>query len=114
MVQNDEKMCGSARQKLESIFDAGTFVELGAYTKRLSPENGFEGVVCGYGAVAVIFQDNGVGGNASTTTAGGGAVRRPVCGYGYGFGRHGEGRSSVVGIRNFYVFRGPAAEGMTA
>lgn len=51
MVQNDEKMCGSARQKLESIFDAGTFVELGAYTKRLSPENGFEGVVCGYGAV---------------------------------------------------------------
>ena len=34
---------------LESIFDAGTFVELGAYSRRDNDD--LVGVVCGYGAV---------------------------------------------------------------
>ena len=51
MIQNDEKVYGVSKDRLESLFDIGTFVELGAYTKRLGSENGLEGVVCGYGAV---------------------------------------------------------------
>lgn len=51
MVQIDEKTVGLSRAKLASIFDAGTFVELGAYTKRPSSPTDFEGVVCGYGSV---------------------------------------------------------------
>ncbi len=51
MVQIDEKVYGTSAAKLESVFDAGTFVELGAYTKRLGSQKDFEGVVCGYGAV---------------------------------------------------------------
>ena len=51
MVQNDEKVYGLSKERLESLFDAGTFVELGAYTKRNGAENAPTGVVCGYGAV---------------------------------------------------------------
>ena len=51
MVQIDEKVYGQAKGKLEAIFDAGTFVELGAYTKRSGSDADFEGVLCGYGAV---------------------------------------------------------------
>lgn len=51
MVQIDEKVYGASKAKVESIFDVGTFVELGAYTKRLDSQKDFEGVVCGYGAV---------------------------------------------------------------
>lgn len=51
MVQIDEKIYGQSTEKLESIFDAGTFVELGAYTKRHGSQTEFEGVVCGYGSV---------------------------------------------------------------
>lgn len=51
MVQFDEKVYGQAKGKLEAIFDAGTFVELGAYTKRSGSDADFEGVLCGYGAV---------------------------------------------------------------
>ena len=51
MAQIDEKIYGQSKTKLESIFDAGTFVELGAYTKRSGSETDFEGVLCGYGAV---------------------------------------------------------------
>ncbi len=51
MAQLDEKVYGSAMKALESIFDGGTFVELGAYTKRLDSQKDFEGVVCGYGSV---------------------------------------------------------------
>ncbi len=47
-----------ARERLALLFDANTFVELSAYTKRgfsdfLSTEaaNEFEGVICGYGAI---------------------------------------------------------------
>ncbi|MBE6707046.1 MAG: hypothetical protein E7577_05335 [Ruminococcaceae bacterium] len=51
MVQFDEKVYGPAKEKIESIFDTGTFVELCAYTKRLDSQKNFEGVVCGYGSV---------------------------------------------------------------
>lgn len=51
MVQFDEKTYGSSKQRLESIFDCGTFVELGAYTKRRETDTP-AGVVCGYGAVS--------------------------------------------------------------
>ncbi len=51
MAQFDEKVYGQAKGKLEAIFDAGTFVELGAYTKRSGSDADFEGVLCGYGAV---------------------------------------------------------------
>ena len=64
MVQIDEKMYGTSKAKLESIFDAGTFVELGAYTKRQDSAADFEGVLCGYGAVSgklafAFVQDSG-------------------------------------------------------
>ena len=51
MVRIDEKISASSKTKLESIFDLGTFVELGAYTKKEASQNDFESVVCGYGAV---------------------------------------------------------------
>ena len=51
MLKIDEKVYTSSKSKLESIFDAGTFVELGAYTKRQGSDVDFEGVLCGYGAV---------------------------------------------------------------
>ena len=51
MAQIDEKVYGSSAAKIESIFDSGTFVELGAYTKRPDSQKDFEGVVCGYGSV---------------------------------------------------------------
>lgn len=51
MVQNNEKMVGLSKARLESIFDSGTFVEIGAYTKRADSQTDFESVVCGYGAV---------------------------------------------------------------
>lgn len=64
MVQIDEKKYGVSKERLEMLFDIGTFVELGAYTKRTSSETDFEGVVCGYGAVngRLVFafaQDSG-------------------------------------------------------
>ena len=49
MVQNNEKVHSVAREKLVSLFDAGTFVELSAYTKRKDGKS--EGVCCGYGAI---------------------------------------------------------------
>ena len=51
MMQNDEKAYGASVSKMLSVFDAGTFVELGAYTKRYGTAEDYEGVVCGYGAV---------------------------------------------------------------
>ncbi len=64
MVQIDEKMNGSSWAKLKSIFDDGTFVELGAYTKRDNSDRDFESVVCGYGAIEgklafAFVQDSG-------------------------------------------------------
>ena len=57
-------MSGSSRAKLESIFDAGTFVELSAYTKREASQSDFESVICGYGAIGgklafAFVQDSG-------------------------------------------------------
>ncbi len=64
MVQNDEKTYGLSKARLESLFDSGTFVEIGAYTKRADAQNEFESVVCGYGAVEgklafAFIQDSG-------------------------------------------------------
>ncbi len=64
MVQIDEKTYGLSKARLESIFDSGTFVELGAYTKRTDSQAEFESVVCGYGAVEgklafAFIQDSG-------------------------------------------------------
>ena len=64
MVQIDEKAYGLSKARLEAIFDCGTFVELGAYTKRPDSQNDFESVVCGYGAIEgklafAFVQDSG-------------------------------------------------------
>ena len=64
MANKDEKVYGSSQEKLALLFDAGSFVELGAYTKRAGTSDEFESVVCGYGAVngALTFafiQDSG-------------------------------------------------------
>lgn len=42
---------GHSYEILTSLFDVGTFVELGSYTKRRNDENNLEGVICGYGAI---------------------------------------------------------------
>ena len=64
MVQNDEKVYGLSKARLESLFDSGTFVEIGAYTKRKDGQDRLESVVCGYGAVEgklafAFIQDSG-------------------------------------------------------
>ncbi len=51
MAQKNPLTCCAATEKLASLFDAGTFVELGAYTKRKTAPDTLEGVVCGYGAI---------------------------------------------------------------
>lgn len=51
MAQKNPLTCCAAAERLASLFDAGTFVELGAYTKRKNAPDTLEGVVCGYGAV---------------------------------------------------------------
>ena len=51
MVQIDEKVYGQSKARIEKLFDAATFVELGAYTKRSGNDVEFEGVLCGYGAI---------------------------------------------------------------
>ncbi len=51
MAQNNTLVCGETREKLASFFDAGTFVELSAYTKRRTAPEEYEGVICGYGAI---------------------------------------------------------------
>ena len=51
MIQIDEKVNGTSRARIEKLFDAATFVELGAYTKRSGDGAELEGVLCGYGAI---------------------------------------------------------------
>lgn len=47
----------SARQRIDALFDEGTFVEIGAYMKKrpsligISENDEFESVICGYGAI---------------------------------------------------------------
>ena len=50
MVQNNHLVYGKSKERLESVFDLGTFVELGAYSRKKDADE-FSGVVCGYGAV---------------------------------------------------------------
>ena len=38
-------------EKINALFDAGTFVEIGSYVRRSNRPEEYEGVVCGYGAV---------------------------------------------------------------
>ncbi|MBQ8409636.1 MAG: hypothetical protein IJY39_12325 [Clostridia bacterium] len=38
--------------KIASLFDAGTFVEVGAYIKRSGDTEAYDGVICGYGSVS--------------------------------------------------------------
>lgn len=38
-------------KRLSTLFDDGTFVEVGAYIRRRDSENEYEGVVCGYGSI---------------------------------------------------------------
>ena len=46
----NQNTAGGAR--LRAFFDAGTFVEIGAYISRPGAEDATEGVVCGYGALS--------------------------------------------------------------
>ncbi|MBE6547604.1 MAG: hypothetical protein E7667_01820 [Ruminococcaceae bacterium] len=39
-------------EKIASLFDAGTFVEMGAYIKRCGSSDTYDGIICGYGAVS--------------------------------------------------------------
>ncbi len=39
-------------QKIASLFDCGTFVEIGAYIKRNNADKAYDGVICGYGSVS--------------------------------------------------------------
>ena len=38
--------------KIASLFDCGTFVEIGAYIKRSNADKAYDGVLCGYGSVS--------------------------------------------------------------
>lgn len=38
-------------EKINELFDAGTFVEIGSYVRRNGKPQEYEGVVCGYGAI---------------------------------------------------------------
>ncbi len=46
-----EKQETKGRARLLSLFDAGTFVEMGAYIRRSAGEESYDAVLCGYGAV---------------------------------------------------------------
>ena len=37
--------------KIRSLFDAGTFVELGAYVRSSASAEAYDGVICGYGSM---------------------------------------------------------------
>ena len=39
-------------KKIASLFDCGTFVEIGAYIKRNGADEAYDGVICGYGSVS--------------------------------------------------------------
>ena len=39
-------------RKISSLFDAGTFVEIGAYVKRRGDVEAYDGVICGYGSIS--------------------------------------------------------------
>ena len=39
-------------QKTASLFDAGSFVEIGAFIKRSGDDKAYDGIVCGYGSIS--------------------------------------------------------------
>lgn len=43
--------CLTARERLEALFDAGTFMESGTFVRRCDKEDAFEGIICGWGSV---------------------------------------------------------------
>ncbi len=47
----DKNLTVGAR-KISSLFDDGTFVEIGAYIKRRGDSEAYDGVICGYGSVS--------------------------------------------------------------
>ncbi len=40
------------KEKISSLFDAGSFVEIGAYVKRSGEAKAYDGVICGYGSIS--------------------------------------------------------------
>ena len=47
-----ERTNTAGNQRIAELFDAGTFSEIGAYVKRPGDAGCYEGVICGYGAIA--------------------------------------------------------------
>lgn len=47
-----DKIQTVGKEKIASLFDAGTFVEIGAYIKRSGDSEAYDGVICGYGSVS--------------------------------------------------------------
>ena len=39
------------KSKIAALFDAGSFVEIGAYIKRCGDDSAYDGVICGYGSI---------------------------------------------------------------
>ena len=51
VILNTEKQESGGRAEISALFDAGTFVELGAYVRRKGDRETYDAVLCGYGAV---------------------------------------------------------------
>lgn len=47
-----EKNLTVGKEKISSLFDAGSFVEIGAYVKRSGDVDAYDGVICGYGSIS--------------------------------------------------------------
>ena len=47
-----DKIQTVGKEKIASLFDAGSFVEIGAYIKRSGDSEAYDGVICGYGSVS--------------------------------------------------------------
>lgn len=47
-----DRNLSSGDRKISSLFDAGTFVEIGAYIKRRGEAEAYDGIICGYGSVS--------------------------------------------------------------
>lgn len=51
IILNTEKQKTGGRAEIAALFDAGTFVEMGAYIRRKGDKETYDAVLCGYGAV---------------------------------------------------------------
>ncbi|MBE6583603.1 MAG: hypothetical protein E7649_01290 [Ruminococcaceae bacterium] len=47
-----EKNLTVGKEKISTLFDAGSFVEIGAYVKRSGDIDAYDGVICGYGSIS--------------------------------------------------------------